>query len=263
MRFLLGIFLVLFSLPAFAADISRKAPVYSAAVYPPVSWTGLYVGINGGYGYQREDEALAGTDKLTSAIVASGFVPSSIATRGGGGMIGGTVGYNYQVNPSFVVGAAGDIDWADISGSGGQAEHLGPFALTTAGSVKTNWMGSLRARAGYLLTPSTLLYVTGGGAVAGVDSAASVALVTPIKLFNGSAAADTSSVKWGWTVGGGLEQQLWGNWSVKGEYRYTDLGTIDSAFATTIGKTQVAFTSSQPLRYHTFLAGVNYRFGGL
>ena len=33
-----------------------------------------------------------------------------------GGLVGGTVGYNYQIS-HFVIGAEGDIDWASISGT--------------------------------------------------------------------------------------------------------------------------------------------------
>ncbi len=84
---------------AMAADLpTRKAPpapqVYAA---PPVfSWTGFYVGVNGGWG-----GGSSGGDFGSPT----------------GGLVGGTVGYNYQVG-QFVAGLEGDWDWADLNKSG-------------------------------------------------------------------------------------------------------------------------------------------------
>ena len=86
-----------------AADLPRrhamptKAPVYEAPYY---NWTGFYAGINGGGGFGHSDWSLpAGT---------SGFDTS-------GGLVGGTVGYNYQMGRT-VLGLEGDIDYSTIKG---------------------------------------------------------------------------------------------------------------------------------------------------
>ena len=124
---------------AMAADLpTRKAPpapqVYAA---PPVfSWTGFYVGVNGGWG--------GGT--------GGGNFGSPT-----GGLVGGTVGYNYQIG-QFVAGLEGDWDWADINKSG--VNGAGAY------SNKIDELLTARARAGYAIDRA-LLYVTAG--YAGVE----------------------------------------------------------------------------------------------
>jgi outer membrane immunogenic protein len=96
-----GAFVALSSVvSASAADLPR--PVYKAPPYlspaPTFSWTGFYVGLNGGYGWDR----LSGTGTFGSdSITAKGWLG------------GGQIGYNYQIG-QFVVGVEGDFDWANV-----------------------------------------------------------------------------------------------------------------------------------------------------
>lgn len=255
-----GLMLVAFGY-AHAADLPVKGPVMVPVVPAPVyNWTGFYAGINGGAGWQSENQTLSGSNTLSQDIINSGFIPSSISTRGAGGMFGGQIGYNYQIN-QFVFGAEFDFDWSGVNGSSGQALALGKASLTSLGSVNTNWMSTIRARAGYLISPTTLVYVTGGGAFADVEANTTLTLATPIKVLNGQAVSNNSSTEWGWTIGAGLEQKIFNNnWSIKAEYLYTDLGSININPATTIGKTNVTFIGNQDLRYQTFKVGLNYKF---
>jgi outer membrane immunogenic protein len=246
---------------ALASDLPTKYQAQGAIIPLAPLWTGFYIGVNGGMGYSTQDQSIAGVDKAGIAAVASGFVPGTVATRGWGGMFGGTVGYNYQLNPMFVLGVETDFDWADIGGSGGQSLTLGPFALNTTGSEKLNWVGTLRARGGWLVTPSTLLYATGGLAYGAAESATNITLTIPKTTY--TAAADTTSTKVGWVVGAGVEQKFWVNWSVKAEYDYIDLGSIGNSFGTALGTKNpipVNFTSNQDLRYQTVKVGLNYHF---
>ena len=95
--------LVLSITAAQAADMSVKAPVYKAPPIVLYNWTGFYVGINGGGGWGRSDH----TD--TAGVTTGKFNIS-------GGLIGGTVGYNWQ-NANWVLGLEADWDWASINGS--------------------------------------------------------------------------------------------------------------------------------------------------
>src|SRR5437016_1047173 len=89
------------STSANAADL-RPAPMPTKAppvayVTPPFSWTGFYIGVNGGGGWGSSHSDLTGH------------------TSTSGGMAGGTVGYNLQMG-SWVFGLEADIDWSDIGG---------------------------------------------------------------------------------------------------------------------------------------------------
>jgi outer membrane immunogenic protein len=68
---------------AHAADLGRRLPPpsYSAPVYTSTTWTGMYAGINAGYGFGRSD-----WDPL---VVSANPSPKGI-------LAGLTVGYNYQ-----------------------------------------------------------------------------------------------------------------------------------------------------------------------
>ena len=109
---------------ASAADMPTKAPAYQApAAY---NWTGFYVGINGGGGWGRSNW--------------DGIPTGSFNTSGG--LIGGTLGYNWQTGP-WVLGLEGDIDWANINGNSSAAGCV-PNCNT-----KTDWLGTIRGRVGY------------------------------------------------------------------------------------------------------------------
>src|SRR5882724_752060 len=84
---------------ATAADLPpRYQPYAPAPVYSPAfSWTGFYLGINGGGAWGRSQ--WDGLDKFDIS----------------GGLIGGTIGYNWQIN-QFVLGVEGDVDWSGIRG---------------------------------------------------------------------------------------------------------------------------------------------------
>ena len=94
---------------AYAADLPL-APAYQAPIVVPVpvyTWTGLYLGINGGYAF--------GTTNWTSPA-GCGFPTCTTGNFNASGfLIGGTLGGNYQIG-SFVIGLEGDGDWTDING---------------------------------------------------------------------------------------------------------------------------------------------------
>ena len=92
---------------AMAADLSRPRPappVYTKAPPAPLfTWTGCYIGANGGGIWTRTE--------VTE--VATGLSDGSVDFSGGLG--GGQVGCNYQFS-SWVVGIQGDWDWSGASG---------------------------------------------------------------------------------------------------------------------------------------------------
>ena len=69
--------------------------------------------------------------------------------------------------------------------------------------------------------------------------------------------------KLGYAVGGGLEYAITGNWSVKGEFLYSQFGK-DLATGEIINFTHPAFTNtfatSSRVQEYTGRVGLNYRF---
>lgn len=125
---------------ASAADLSRPAPVpyypKAAVAVPPYSWTGFYIGINGGGAFGGSSWDSNGSRNIS------------------GGTVGGTVGYNYQFG-QVVAGVEGDLGWADINGSN----------ACIGGNCKTSdtWLGTVRGRLGYA-ADRFMPFVTGGAA---------------------------------------------------------------------------------------------------
>ena len=96
-----------------------------------------------------------------------------------------------------------------------------------------------------------MFYVTGGLAYGDV--------VTNISQNPGALSFVTASanqIKAGWTVGGGIEAALIGNWSAKVEYLYVDLGSQNLTFLDIVPRT-TTFTSN--FRDNVYRAGVNYK----
>lgn len=80
--------------------------------------------------------------------------------------------------------------------------------------AKLDWMTSVIGRAGWLATPNTLLYGLGGWSYGRFE-------LDSYEL--GLSKVDDYGAQ-GFTVGGGIEQKLSRNWSLRAEYRYTNFG---------------------------------------
>jgi len=179
---------------ATAADLGRQyqQPYVKAPIYNPVfTWTGFYLGLNGGGGWGQSSWDRTGTFDLS------------------GGVIGGTVGFNWQTG-QVVLGIEGDADWSGVSGT---TSTLCPVGCTT----RNDWLGTVRGRVGYAFD-RFLPYVTGGLAAGDIHA------TTP-----GFAGATQTNL--GWTIGAGMEVVIAGNWSAKAEYLHVDLGSFNCGLA--------------------------------
>lgn len=233
-----------------AADLSQPVPEVKAPVAVPQLvpfWTGFYAGINGGVGAGKYDY---------SAVI--GGVPVTGSLDSSGGFFGGQIGYNYQFHRNWVAGLEADLEASDIQGRfTGSAD---PYVTVNAGT-KTNFFGTVRARIGYLVTPSALLYATGGWAYGENTSS----LQLDASYFNPGIVHHSSDThyKSGWTIGGGLEYALNPNLSAKVEYQYMDLGSNPIASGNLI-TTPILLpgTISEKTIIQTIRVGLNYKFGG-
>ena len=116
------------------------------------------------------------------------------------------------------------------------------------------------------VTPSFLIYGTGGLAFGQVKSASTVAFTTTADTYAGS----IDDTRFGWTVGGGGEWMIAPQWSIKAEYLFVDLGRasytqVCTAPGICTSPPQVSAASYQTdlhVQEHIARVGVNYHFGG-
>jgi outer membrane immunogenic protein len=217
--------------PALAADLPVKSPPPAPVMAPVWNWNGFYIGVNGGYSWGRSTRDLNFFNPLNGVTIASG-------TGGGrdlnGGLFGGQLGYNWQT-ANWVFGIETDAQW---TGQKGSTTVLCPVAgcfapgvaAGTAASLsdELEWFGTFRGRGGMLVTPSVLLYVTGGLAYGSLQTEVALTRFTATGIPV-TAVGSRSSDKFGWTIGGGIESMFAANWSAKIEYLYMDLGSVSNS----------------------------------
>ena len=290
-----------------AADL----PVAPSSAPIPVSsptWTGPYIGLDLGMRYDAVDanvtSATVGTPPTSIALPpakppSGNFLETAapltmayidnIALRGG--IYGG---WNYQITENYVVGAEVDFGWANetanLHGSAYPTNLLFgspslPFGATPLDlfRVTTTWDGSVVLRVGRLLTPSTLLYVSGGLAWAHIQVTSTCSTTPTPNVSNcasgnyfsgtlGPAIIEQSATALGWTGAIGLEYRLWSNWVVRGQYRFSGFdypsGSSAFTFSTTRSCTGCPSAASSPLNVsfqlptmqHLFEIGIAYQF---
>jgi outer membrane immunogenic protein len=240
-------------------------PVKASAKAPASpSWSGLYAGL--GLGVRA-----SGTDATTTSTNDPGL-GFEAGRSSSGAPVNGTalrgspyLGVNWQIAPRWVVGIEADVGFA------GQTTSLPGLSFSPgidaqsffAGdsfAVRTKWDASARGRVGFLATPATLLYVTGGAAWQRFE----VTSTCNVGGGNGCgnlipAVFTNAATKAGWTAGAGIETSVGGNWFARAEYRYADFGPSGLIIqrATEIDNFDVA------LRTHTATFGLAYKFGNL
>jgi iron complex outermembrane recepter protein len=228
--------------PVFAADTSRSTITKAAPVVwaPPaaVNWTGVYVGVNGGFTYGGSDWIDSVTGTASDYFSTMGFV------------FGGTLGANYQTGP-WVVGVEADGDLADSSG-------FGTFTTTSTSSLcaggcltKNTWLATVRGRTGYAFD-RLLVYGTGGAAFGNIQA-------------NFSNDPVTTSTVTGWTAGAGVEYALGSGWSAKAEYLFVDFGngscTTNCAIQNPNGPPLIPNVAVK-FNESIVRAGISYKFSG-
>lgn len=218
--------------PALAADL--PAPSLPPPVPPPIyNWTGIYLGINGGFGTGSSNWS-DGPVGTTGSFPISGY------------LIGGTVGFNYQIG-QYVFGIEGDGDWTNLQGSSGSTCGAISAVVPPPDGCQTQsqWLATVRGRVGYAFD-RILLYGTAGAAFGNIQTG-----LNPPSTFD-------SSVEAGWTVGAGLEVAFAPNWTAKAEYLFVDL---PNAACTTVGNCGGAAGSIVSFNENIVRAGVNFKFG--
>jgi outer membrane immunogenic protein len=178
-----------------ATSMFAISPVTHAADYgnlttpmPTFTWTGPYIGLQGGY----VNQGLDGQISVGSVLLGRS------SAHGSGFVAGPYAGYNIQFD-RFVVGTEADWSYADFKDS----------------SKGVNWSSSwtARLRGGYLITERTLVYATAG---IGLQNATIIGTPTFHNTYGGE------------VVGGGIEYAFTPQIHGKIEGLYENLGKVNN-----------------------------------
>lgn len=249
--------------PALAADMPVKAPPPP----PPMpTWTGCYLGINGGGDWARWRDTWTGITEAPTgfAVGAATVLPAAAnATLDSSSvLLGGQIGCNNQTG-SFVLGVEGDLDWDNLHVTRSTVSASLPTIVPgiISEQFSSNALSTLRLRAGLANGP-WLVYVTGGGAVASMRSLDQVCFPTAaVPTCNTATSRDVV----GAAAGGGVEWMVSPGWSLKAEYLYVDFfrTTIQSIATTATGATPNplgTINHNHDFGENVVRVGLNYHF---
>jgi len=220
---------------AYAADIT-PVPVYqpAAPVVAPVplyNWTGIYLGVNGGYTFG---------EATPMSLYGSNF--SAFDYSANGWLAGLTAGAQIQSGHT-VIGLEADIDWTNITGSGTGPVFFNGFPIGTATLSSTvSSISTLRTRVGYA-ADNWLFYITGGVAITHEASNLTSSAFVCNSGGSNPPCSSPSDLHLGLAAGAGLEYGLTPNLSAKGEWVWVGAG------------------AGNTLRENMIRAGLNWRFG--
>ena len=182
-------------------------------------------------------------------------------------IFGAHAGYNQQFESDLVLGVEASVDGTSLI----EREQIGAANVNVDGAalvsmVQSDVQGSLRGRAGYAFG-RLLPYVTGGLAIGHFgtqsDFAAGAAGTPGAYLPPTYIGFATHGLQWttrlGWTVGGGAEWAVSDHWSLRGEYRYSEFGTVSDT--PNVFSPGIYYGGGRRLDQNQFQIGASYKFG--
>lgn len=250
--------LAVLSVAALAADLPsrNRQPVTPVVVASGFNWTGIYAGLNAGYGWSGGDSWRNVGNPAALAFAGAGTLPLSGSTSRSGFVGGAQIGANYQIG-QFVIGAETDI----MSLNSAKRTNIA-LASGTYGSFKNSstWLGTARVRLGFTPVDRLLVYGTGGAAYGSVRQSG---WLTAPGIGGGTWSGSQSNTKFGWALGAGAEYAITNNVTAKLEYLYYDLGRSNVGLAA--GNAPGVASGAAPLlrsenRGNIVRVGVNYKF---
>jgi outer membrane immunogenic protein len=246
---------------SFAADwpVTAAPQLYRPGPLLPVKWTGLYFGVNAGYGWAQGSSnivvggELAGGNTTPLGLGATELSGTRLIGSGSlsGGIAGGQMGFNWQAG-MVVFGAEVDAQW---SGQQNTFSVICTTGCTASETVKIRSLTTGRARIGVAFD-WLMPYVTAGGALVNARDDLTLTVGGITATF-----PPPSNTTLGWTAGAGFEVALSSNWSARFEYLHVRANDINSTVR--IPGFLGVGTASEAAGYRDNIArfGLNYRFG--
>jgi len=284
LAFGIGLLFALAALPSVAADKQVKAtpstPSNEQQAQPQQStnWNGGQIGAANGLSAVNNNFAEPGA-YICGALETFGSNCTETLIKFNGRHMSYTVGpflgWRWQFE-NYVAGV--EADWSWKRGATSSAFYMPSACFSGPGSfcrsdnksgwVNQDWDGSFRARYGFLVTPSTLIYGTGGLAISQIGGAFNFNSTVLSGLSSGGTAISNSSwsdLRAGATAGAGIETEVWTGWKARIEYRYTDFGTYTKLVpVTTLCPSCVSRSSSASIdlreSFHTVRIGLGFDF---
>jgi outer membrane immunogenic protein len=278
------ILLALGTADALADEMTSSPSFYITAPSSSLPWTGVYVGIDGGYGWANPTVSYQPNDPAAQSGTCGGVghgqcIPSTPFDMDGA-LAGGQIGFNWQINSMWVTGLEADYQWSNFQGAANllfQLGNVGTTSIVVNESVKS--FGTVRARMGVIATNPLLLYGTAGLAFGQVSENLSVP--NPRAVGSGSVSAggfsylcsaggppcfagSSSKTALGWSGGAGAEYAITNHLTFKVELLYVNFGApAVTAIAqnAVAGTTPSSFTASfSSVSVVSGRAGINFRF---
>jgi outer membrane immunogenic protein len=258
-KFVIAVAALAFTGTAYAADMPLlKAPPMMAA---PPSWTGFYLGVNGGGASGGTETGLNVTPAgLYNATAVTEFgILGSNSIRNSGGLAGGQIGYLLQQG-SVVGGFEASFDWFKAKG-GVVSSATTPLPFVVTENASSSWLALFLARAGVDMG-AWFPYVTGGLAVASLQYTGSHVDTSGTPT---NSAISLSQAKLGYAGGAGLEYRFDNHWSLRGEYLFVQFNGLNGsvqAFQTPTGLPVTGASMNYSAQYHENIgrAAVSYKF---
>ena len=216
---------------SFAADWPLMGPqLYPSAPRMAVEWTGIYFGVNAGYGWAQGSSTTVFGGQLTGGTTTPLGLGATELGRTGllgsssprGGIAGGQVGFNWQAG-MVVFGAEFDAQWSGQSNAVSLICTPPIPGCTATEAVKIRSLTTGRARIG-LAFDWLMPYVTAGGALLNARDDLTVNVGGVSANFQ-----PLSNTTLGWTAGAGVDVALSSNWSARFEYLHIRANGITSS----------------------------------
>jgi outer membrane immunogenic protein len=245
---------------SFAADWPIAAPqLYRPVPAMPIEWTGLYFGVNAGYGWaQGSTNTFFAGDLTGGTTTPLGLGPTELSGtklngsgNPSGAIAGGQIGFNWQAG-MLVFGAEADGQWLGQQSSFTVVCSSGCVATE---NVKIKSLATGRARVG-LAFDWLLPYVTAGAALVNVSDDLTVTaggVTGSSRLLAGSTL--------GWTVGAGLDIALSSTWSARLEYLYVRADDVSTTARIPTALGLGIANEGSSYQDNIVRVGLNYRFG--